>query len=106
VLVPIALGQIGSLGKRSPRSAQQRVALAPVDADGARRLVLSLRGAPLLTGARGRPRLDVAAAAEATAALSRLGATCGNVDELEINPLLVTPAGAVALDAHVVPRHP
>ncbi len=80
------------------------VALGPVDADGAHRLLLSLRGAPLLTGARGRPRVDIAAAAEATAALSWLGATCRDVDELEINPLLVTPAGAVALDARVVPR--
>jgi hypothetical protein len=81
------------------------VALAPVDADGARRLLLSLRGAALLAGARGRPRVDIAAAAEATAALSRLGATCRDVDELEINPLLVTPAGTVALDARVVARH-
>jgi hypothetical protein len=32
------------------------------------------------------------------------GATCRDVDELEINPLLVTPAGAVALDARVVRR--
>jgi acyl-CoA synthetase (NDP forming) len=81
------------------------VALAPVDAAGARSLLLSLRGAPILTGARGRPRVDIAAAAEATAALSRLGAMCCDVDELEINPLLVTPRGAVALDARVVPRH-
>jgi acetate---CoA ligase (ADP-forming) len=81
------------------------VALGPVDADGAHRLLLSLRGAALLTGARGRPRVDLAAAAEATAALSWLGATCRDVDELEINPLLVTPAGAVALDARVIPRH-
>jgi acyl-CoA synthetase (NDP forming) len=79
------------------------VALAPVDAAGARELVLSLRGAALLTGARGRPRVDLAAAAEAIAALSRLGATCRDVDELEINPLLVTPEGAVALDARVIP---
>jgi acetate---CoA ligase (ADP-forming) len=81
------------------------VALAPVDSDGARTLLLSLRGAPLLTGTRGRPRVDIAAAAEATAALSRLSATCRDVDELEINPLLVTPAGAVALDARVAARH-
>jgi acetate---CoA ligase (ADP-forming) len=80
------------------------VALAPVDADDALRLVLSLHGAALLTGARGRPRVDLAAAAEATAALSWLGATYRDVDELEINPLPVTPAGAVALDAPVVPR--
>jgi hypothetical protein len=80
------------------------VALAPVDADGAHRLLVSLRGAALLTGARGRPGVDIAAAAEATAALSWLGATCHDFDELEINPLLVTPAGALALDARVVPR--
>jgi succinyl-CoA synthetase beta subunit len=49
--------------------------------------------------------VDIAAAAEATAALSRLGATYRDVDELEINPLLVTPAGALALDARVVHRH-
>jgi hypothetical protein len=41
---------------------------------------------------------------EATAALSRLGATYRDVEELEINPLPVTPAGAVALDVPVVPR--
>jgi acyl-CoA synthetase (NDP forming) len=81
------------------------VALAPVDTDSACRLLLSLRGAALLTGARGRRRVDLAAAAEATARLSLLGATSHDVDELEINPLLVTPAGAVALDARVVPRH-
>jgi acetate---CoA ligase (ADP-forming) len=73
-----------------------------VDADGAQGLLLSLRGAALLTGARGRPRVDIAAAAEAIAALSWLGAMCRDVDELEVNPLLVTPAGAVALDARVV----
>jgi len=47
----------------------------------------------------------VVVSADATAGLSLLGATSRDVDELEINPLLVTPAGAVALDARVVPRH-
>jgi hypothetical protein len=40
------------------------VALAPVDADGARELFLCLRCAALITGARGRPALAVAAVAE------------------------------------------
>jgi acyl-CoA synthetase (NDP forming) len=82
------------------------VALAPVEPDVARELILSLRGSALLTGARGRrAAVDLTAAAEATAALSQLGATCRDIDELEINPLLVTPAGAVALDARLIPRH-
>src|SRR5206468_2451377 len=82
------------------------VALAPVDAAGARELVLSLRGAALVTGARGRPPVAVAAAAETIAAVSLLGASCPDIDEKEINPLLVTRAGAVALDARVIPSIP
>jgi acyl-CoA synthetase (NDP forming) len=78
------------------------VALAPIDVDGARELVLSLRGAALLTGARGRPSLAVAAAAEVIAALARLGAERPDLDEIEINPLLVTASGAVALDARAI----
>ena len=50
------------------------VALAPVGEAEAERLVRSLRGAPLLTGARGRAPLDVGAAARAVAALSRAAA--------------------------------
>jgi acyl-CoA synthetase (NDP forming) len=81
------------------------VALAPVDESGAERLLQSLRAAPLLTGARGRSQLDVRAAARAAAALSRVAAEHPEIDELEINPLLVLPEGAVGLDARMVLRH-
>jgi len=80
------------------------VALAPVDPLSAQRLLRSLRGAPLLTGARGQPALDVAAAARVTSDLSRVAAVRPDVAEIEVNPLLVTPTGAVALDARVIPR--
>ena len=78
------------------------VALAPVNDHDAERLIRSLRGAPLLTGARGRPALDVTAAARATAAVSRLGAEHPEIQEVEVNPLLVLPEGALGLDARVV----
>ena len=53
--------------------------------------------------ARGaRPPVDVAAAAEAVAALSRLAASRPDLAEIEINPLLVTPDGALALDARAL----
>ena len=80
------------------------VELAPVDPAGAERLLRSLRGAPLLTGVRGRPALDIAAAARVASALSRLAAARPDVAEIEINPLLVTPTAAVALDARVILR--
>ncbi len=78
------------------------VDLAPVDPATAERLLRSLRGAPLLLGSRGRPALDIAAAATVAARLSHLAAARPDVAEIEINPLLVTPTGAVALDARVI----
>jgi acyl-CoA synthetase (NDP forming) len=82
------------------------VALAPVDEDQAERLIRSLRAAPLLGGSRGRPALDVRAAARATAALSRVAAEHPEVSELEVNPLLVLPSGALGLDARIVLEGP
>jgi acyl-CoA synthetase (NDP forming) len=82
------------------------VALAPAEPELIEELLLGLRGAALLTGARGRPALDVRAAAEACAAISRVAAEHPELDELEVNPLLVTPSGAVGLDARVVHSQP
>jgi acetate---CoA ligase (ADP-forming) len=79
------------------------VGLAPLDQEGAERLLRSLRGAALLEGARGRPPLDVAAAARAAVALSQLAAARPDIAEIEINPLLVTAQGALGLDARVIP---
>jgi len=80
------------------------VDLAPLDPVAAERLLRSLRGATLLAGVRGRPPLDVGAAARAAAALSQVAAARPDVAEIEINPLLVTPSGATALDARVILR--
>jgi acyl-CoA synthetase (NDP forming) len=77
-------------------------ALAPVDEAEAERLIRSLRAAPLLEGARGRPGLDVAAAASAVSILSRVAAEHPELGEVEINPLLVLPDGALGLDARIV----
>ena len=46
------------------------------------------------------------AAAEAAAALSQVAAEHPEIDELEVNPLLVTTPGAIGLDARVVYSQP
>ncbi len=78
------------------------VALAPVSPDVAEQLVRSLRGAPLLLGTRGRPALDVAAAARAAVMLAKVAADRLDIAEIEINPLLVGRDGVLALDARIV----
>jgi hypothetical protein len=82
------------------------VAIVPLPASPARieQALRSLRGAPLLTGGRGRTPLDIAAAARAASVLSHVAAAHPELDELEVNPLLVKAEGALALDARVVLR--
>jgi acyl-CoA synthetase (NDP forming) len=70
------------------------LAPAPVSPERARALLAALRCAPLLTGARGRPPLDVDAVAETVARVSWLAADLGSrLADLEINPLLVRRRG-------------
>lgn len=74
-------------------------AVLPVDHDTARRLILSLLAAPLLTGYRGRHALDVESAADAAVRLGELALAVGpSLAELEINPLVVSQTGVYAVD--------
>jgi succinyl-CoA synthetase beta subunit len=77
-------------------------ALAPVSTDLATELLLSLRGAALLTGSRGRPPVDIAGAATLIARVSAVAAANPEMSEIECNPVAVSRRGAVALDARVV----
>jgi acyl-CoA synthetase (NDP forming) len=99
---PIALVGIGGLYAEVLEDVA--VALAPASPDDGAELVRSLRGAPLLTGARNRAPLDVEAAGRALAAVSRVAAEHPEIAEIEVNPLLVLPEGVLGLDARVVLR--
>ena len=75
----------------------------PFDRDEARRMVEEVRGFPLLQGARGRPKADVKALVDVILKVQRLALDlAGDVSELDINPLMVLPKSAVAVDALVV----
>ncbi len=97
---PVALSGSGGLYAEVLRDTAVR--LAPVTEADADAMLRTLRIAPLLSGARGRPPLSVAAAATALAALSRVAAAHPELAELEINPLLVTRTEAIALDARFI----
>jgi acetate---CoA ligase (ADP-forming) len=97
---PIALAGLGGVYAEALRDVA--VALAPLDAARAERLLRSLRAAPVLRGARGRPPADLAAAARALAALSAVAAAHPEIAEIEVNPLLALPDGALGLDARIV----
>jgi acetyltransferase len=74
----------------------------PFDHGEALAMIEETRGAALLRGFRGTPPADVAALADALVRLSWLAADLGDLlTALEINPLMVLPAGqgVVAVDA-------
>lgn len=77
-------------------------ALAPVEPAAAREMLEGLRAAALLRGVRGRPPVDLDAAATAIAAVTAVAAQHPEISELEVNPLLATPSGAFGLDARIV----
>ncbi len=79
--------------------------VAPFDEETAREMIDELRGAALLRGFRKRPVADTEALARFLARLSQVAWTLRDrLSELDVNPLMVRPAGAgvVAADALVV----
>jgi acetate---CoA ligase (ADP-forming) len=79
--------------------------LAPFGVDEARRMIDGIRGRKVLDGVRGRPPADIDALADALARVSVFAAAnAGRFQSIDINPFIVRPQGAVAVDALIVPR--
>lgn len=76
--------------------------LAPVDRAEARTMIDELDGAALLSGYRGRPAADLDSLADVVVAVGDLLADHDEIAEIDVNPVLATEDGAVALDALVV----
>jgi acyl-CoA synthetase (NDP forming) len=92
------------LGDRSVR-------LSPLGPRAAGEMLRELRSFPLLNGYRGAPPCDTAAVEDVLMRLAALAEAHPQVAEIECNPLVVSPTGAVAVDARVrvsepVPRRP
>jgi acetate---CoA ligase (ADP-forming) len=76
---------------------------APFAHDEARAMISEIKGLPLLTGARGRPKADLAALTDALVRLSQFAAANRDtVAEIDINPFVIRPTGGFALDALIV----
>jgi acyl-CoA synthetase (NDP forming) len=83
------------------------VFLPPIGKTVAERMLRQLRGFPVLEGIRGRPPIDLAAVVETVSAFSVLCHQLGDVlSEVDVNPLIARPDGAIAVDALVVPAMP
>jgi len=95
---------IGAGGVLAEYLADRAVALPPLTGQAAATLIARQRFARLLAGFRGHPPVDLQAVAAAVTAFSVLITNVGDyLAAFDINPLICTPAGPVAVDALAVP---
>lgn len=85
--------------------ADRAVACPPISPDGALAMLRSLRMAPLLAGWRGREPVAIDALAGVVVGFSQLASELGDdLDAVEANPVIASPAGVIAVDALVLLR--
>jgi len=78
------------------------VRVAPLTENDAEEMITELGLEPLLEGFRGRPSLDRETLVDSILKVSHLLLTQPRIVELDINPLLLSPEGVLALDARVL----
>jgi acyl-CoA synthetase (NDP forming) len=80
------------------------LAMPPLDGARGRSMIDRLRSRAALDGVRGAPAADVASLAEAISRLSLLASDLGDhLSALDVNPVIVSQDGCVAVDALVLP---
>ena len=83
----------------------RQFALAPVTPEKAEQMIADLAVSKVLAGARGGAPKDVKALARALVTFSELCAALGaDVAEMDVNPVIVSETGVIAVDALLVAR--
>jgi acetate---CoA ligase (ADP-forming) len=99
VFGPLVACAAGGVATELMRDAAVRlVPLSEADVHG---MLRELAAFPLLEGYRGAPKADVAAVEDVLRRVGALAEAHPEVAELDLNPLLASPAGAVAVDMRV-----
>ncbi|MFY9397421.1 MAG: acetate--CoA ligase family protein [Desulfomonilia bacterium] len=97
VFGPVVLAGIGGIFTEIFRDSVTEI--APVGLKTARDMLMRLKGAALLRGYRSSPPVDIDTLARAIRALSKLIAGRPDILEIDINPMIALPDGALAVDA-------
>ncbi|MEV6156034.1 acetate--CoA ligase family protein [Nonomuraea sp. NPDC052129] len=100
---PVLLAGLGGVWTETLRDTA--LGLCPISEGDARRMLGSLRGSPVLYGLRGRPGVDVDAVVKLLMTVGGSGGLWERLElgEFEINPVIATESGVVAVDARYLP---
>ena len=92
---------VGAGGTTAELIGDVQVRLAPVGPREAASMLRELRTFPLLDGFRGAPRADVEAVQDIVTRVAALAAAHPEIVELDCNPVIAGPDGAVIVDARI-----
>ena len=85
----------------------RKVALCPVNQSQAEAMIASLKISQLLDGVRGKPAANRQALADAVVSLSQIAFQLRDcIAEIDVNPIIVNSAEALAVDALILPQKP
>ena len=101
---PLVMVGLGGIYVEVLRDTAMR--LAPVSSAEALRMLDELKTIALLRGVRGEPPVDFPALAEAISRFAQLAVDCPDLTEMELNPLVTSPTGVVAVDARATLARP
>jgi acetate---CoA ligase (ADP-forming) len=96
---PLVLFGLG--GVTAELLADRALRLVPVTDEDAHQLVRSLRGSQLLFGYRGRSAVDIAALEDLILRVGALADAVPEIVEMDLNPVVASAAGAVAIDVKI-----
>jgi acyl-CoA synthetase (NDP forming) len=97
---PVVMFGVGGVFVESFKDVAFR--LIPLDREDAAAMLSEIKGAPLLDGFRGSAAVNKDSIVDALMQLSELALRFrGYIEEIDVNPVLATPQGAVAVDALV-----
>lgn len=82
------------------------LSLAPIRYEDAHRLLSRLRGYGVLAGARGVERIDLEAVSAMICAVGDLLVAVPEIAELDLNPVLATSSGCIAVDWRILATNP
>jgi acyl-CoA synthetase (NDP forming) len=80
--------------------------LIPINSGDAKDMLDEIKGTPLLEGARGRPKADKNQLVDILIKVSDFVHSNPDIQEMDLNPLLITKEGIVAVDARVILKKP
>jgi len=99
---PVLMFGLGGIFTEILRDFSLRI--LPLAKDDIGEMIMSIRGFPLLSGARGRSQKDLVALKDILQKVSDMAVDYPDIEEIDLNPVVVYESGACVLDSRIIVR--